>query len=1211
MSYGTIKVDTITFTDNSVDKSVSLSGLIQNPTFTGNITVTGTISGDVIRGGTTVSGATVTGTTANFVSGVFTTQISGATVTGTTASFTSGVFTNISGTAATITSGIIASGTAAAPSLAILADLDTGLFSPGANQLAVATNGTGRLFVDASGNVGIGASPSSLLWVRGGAATATISSSTNTSNLDITNNTQTTRLGAINADFSIAHAGSERLRITSTGLVGIGTSTPDALFEASVNSSSIAYPVHITNSVNYGWGVGLKFRQRITSGGSLVDSAAVTSNWISDNNSDLKFATTASGTLGTRLTITPAGNVGIGTTSPGARLNIAEGNANAVSTTSTDVNRVLLTDTSGSTSAGVGYSLDFEGAYGGLGRIAISKSNSATAGTSRDTGAFRLFLNQNLGQDSYAAFTEALTIDSGGTDQGLIYRFRGTEQIRVDNSGRLLVGTSTSASTGTSQYALLQVQGWAGASTGEGIFSLQRGESSSAMSSNDPIGDVLFSDKDGGNYAKISAFADAAPAAGDHPGRLVFSTTADGASTPTERLRITSAGLVGIGTSAPADILHIGGSSNQQIRVNGSGAPIYIGSANSILNLAVNRRTSDGAIPDATKSAAYINLDGSGSSSEISFLTASAINTQPTVKAVIDGSGRVGIGTTSPGELLSVNGNVSITSTNRIKTSDSGGNLTIQGGATFPGGHIILNGGNGSDNIIFNRSGTSASTVETARIDSSGRLLVGTSTSRGVATGAEGAIQIERAGVATSSLITNSNDASGAYFNICKTRGTATGSNTIVQSGDEIGGVWFAGGDGSATKWAGSINCQVDGTPGANDMPGRLVFSTTADGAATPTERLRITSAGLVGIGTTGPSYALDVKEIGTGDNIILNLRGRSSDNQAYIRFASNDNATANALIGVPAANTLNIFTNNTERARIDSSGRLLVGTSSTSSVSLLLVQGNSSSSTGGAVVSLQRGATSPTSGSLLGEIRFGDSSSNNGAYITGEADGAWTSGSSQPTRLTFFTAAAGSSSPTERMRIRNGGNVSTFCSNSADSLYLVSAEAAGTSRYFIVANHSGTNVDNGTSSFLLYTNGNVVNTNNSYGAISDAKLKENIVDASSQWDDLKALQVRKYNFKEVQTHTQIGLVAQEVELVSPGLVSESPDRDEDGNDLGTVTKSVNYSVLYMKAVKALQEAMERIETLEGMVAVNNITIDEQQHQLSTLAARLTALESA
>jgi hypothetical protein len=117
---------------------------------------------------------------------------------------------------------------------------------------------------------------------------------------------------------------------------------------------------------------------------------------------------------------------------------------------------------------------------------------------------------------------------------------------------------------------------------------------------------------------------------------------------------------------------------------------------------------------------------------------------------------------------------------------------------------------------------------------------------------------------------------------------------------------------------------------------------------------------------------------------------------------------------------------------------------------------------------------------------------------------------------------------------------------------------------------------------------GDVTNSNNSYGSISDIKLKENIVDATPQWSDIKALQVRKYNFKEETghpTHTQIGLVAQEVELVSPGLVSESPDRDAEGNDLGTVTKGVNYSVLYMKAVKALQEAMERIEALEADVA--------------------------
>ena len=205
------------------------------------------------------------------------------------------------------------------------------------------------------------------------------------------------------------------------------------------------------------------------------------------------------------------------------------------------------------------------------------------------------------------------------------------------------------------------------------------------------------------------------------------------------------------------------------------------------------------------------------------------------------------------------------------------------------------------------------------------------------------------------------------------------------------------------------------------------------------------------------------------------------------------------------------------------------------------------------------------------------------GAEISAFVDG--TPGNDDmPTRLTFSTTPDGSRIPTERMRISSAGD----CANFASSVTTISARnaaAAGTATYNIAGLHSATSTTNGTLSFAVYTNGNVQNTNNSYGSLSDIKLKENIVDANSQWDDLKALQVRNYNFKEGQTHTQIGLVAQEVELVSPGLVTESPDRDEDGNDLGTVTKSVNYSVLYMKAVKALQEAMERIEQLEAKVA--------------------------
>ncbi len=143
MSYGTLKVDSIIFTNSGVDKTVTVSGIVASTT--GNLTVTGTVSGDIIRGGTLISGATVTGaagqfttitggtvsfttvtggsagftsitgttvsgTTANFVSGVFTTHISGATITGTTGRFTSGEFSSLSGT--TITGGTISGVTA-------------------------------------------------------------------------------------------------------------------------------------------------------------------------------------------------------------------------------------------------------------------------------------------------------------------------------------------------------------------------------------------------------------------------------------------------------------------------------------------------------------------------------------------------------------------------------------------------------------------------------------------------------------------------------------------------------------------------------------------------------------------------------------------------------------------------------------------------------------------------------------------------------------------------------------------------------------------------------------------------------------------------------------------------------------------------------------------------------------------------------------------
>ena len=313
-----------------------------------------------------------------------------------------------------------------------------------------------------------------------------------------------------------------------------------------------------------------------------------------------------------------------------------------------------------------------------------------------------------------------------------------------------------------------------------------------------------------------------------------------------------------------------------------------------------------------------------------------------------------------------------------------------------------------------------------------------------------------------------------------------------------------------------------------------------------------------------------------------------------------------NTGITFPAADTIGFVEGGTEVVRIDSSGRLLVGTSSARSTGTVnwpsqietavtfagLGITTNSNSTAGAYLSLakSRGTTVGSSnivqnGDGLGYILFsgadGTDTETQAAYIGCEVDGI-PGVNDMPGRLIFCTTPDGTSSPAERMRIDNTGKTGFISAD--NTVWVSSTNAAGTTQSIFVGSHSALGNYGGTVSIVIRTNGNVQNTNNSYGAISDIKLKENVVDAKSQWDDLKALQVRNYNFKEGQTHTQIGLVAQEAERISPGLVSDSPDLDVDGNDLGTVTKSVNYSVLYMKAVKALQEAMERIEQLEAKV---------------------------
>jgi hypothetical protein len=207
---------------------------------------------------------------------------------------------------------------------------------------------------------------------------------------------------------------------------------------------------------------------------------------------------------------------------------------------------------------------------------------------------------------------------------------------------------------------------------------------------------------------------------------------------------------------------------------------------------------------------------------------------------------RVGIGTTSPYSLLNLYGSTGLT----LNLDDPNWQAT----AIKP----INEGSSYRASLAFYThasSGSAGSATERARIDSSGRLLVGTSSSRSVS-GAERRVQVEGTTAAEGSISAVVNDnasaANAASLIVGRSRGTTLGSNTVVQNGDALGYIQFAGADGSnLSSRAAWIVCEVDGTPGTNDMPGRLVFSTTADGASSPTERMRITQDGLVGINTT------------------------------------------------------------------------------------------------------------------------------------------------------------------------------------------------------------------------------------------------------------------------------------------------------------------------------------------------------------------------
>ncbi len=329
-------------------------------------------------------------------------------------------------------------------------------------------------------------------------------------------------------------------------------------------------------------------------------------------------------------------------------------------------------------------------------------------------------------------------------------------------------------------------------------------------------------------------------------------------------------------------------------------------------------------------------------------------------------------------------------------------------------------------------------------------------------------------------------------------------------------------------------------------------------------EVMRFDSGGFVGIGDNNPTVKLSILSSNASGDNHLDIEETNSGGNPAIRFINSISnigrirmRASTPVFEILSSSTngeIYFTTNSTERVKIENDGNIKI-------INSLLVGAD----------------TSPQITLAIGDSNTGFS------YVSSNVFRAMTGGQE---RMRFDSNGVGiGSSPLS--------GTSLYVSNGNEIPLQVYRESSGTGAD-IIRGHSdvgGTDTLN----YLVEGNGNNFNTNNSYGGLSDLRLKENITDCNSQWNDIKGMRFVNFNFITTPTQPQLGLIAQEVELVSSGLVEE---RDDEIN-----TKVIKYSVLYMKGMKALQEAMTRIETLEGAnTALLSI--------ITTMNDRITALEN-
>ncbi len=397
------------------------------------------------------------------------------------------------------------------------------------------------------------------------------------------------------------------------------------------------------------------------------------------------------------------------------------------------------------------------------------------------------------------------------------------------------------------------------------------------VQSGDQIGNINYLGADGAAYisaAGIAAEVDGTPGLNDMPGRLVFSTTQDGTSTPVERMRISNDGRVAIGSSGNAGTnLTIGKAITGSTTAVGT---LFNGAIQSDVTAtsygfrsSPTTQATTFTLGELSHFAAFPQTFGAGSTvtnqygfNALSTLTG-ATNNYGFYSNIAAGTGRWN---------FYANGSASnFFGGNTIISVNDNTNAALRITQTGVGNALVVEDSGNPDSTPF-------------VIDLAGRVLVGGTAARSYylpsfPTNYTPGIQsigdnyASPAWMALAQWSTSTTTSGGAFLSLNKSNGVE-GTHTIVNSGQRLGGIGFGGSDGVRFLGVADIYGEVDGTPGVDDMPGRLVFATTTDGVNVPTEKMRLNNAGALGIGTaTLTGYNLNIGKNITGATTSYGVR--------------------------------------------------------------------------------------------------------------------------------------------------------------------------------------------------------------------------------------------------------------------------------------------------------------------------------------------------